>query len=173
MPSARGFTLIEVLVVLAIAATLTSLVLLRLGSWQNPEDPQRILERIAARMTHQCEQALFQSRPRGLRLTEQGYTAWQGGPDGWQPLPQRGPDQAQSIPRALDVALELGGYPVELGEGATAGDREEPGSLRPQIICQPLGELTPFRLILTQAAGPAWSLEGEAGGRLILAQDGQ
>ena len=34
--NARGFTLIEVLVVVVIAATLTALVVLRLGQWQSP-----------------------------------------------------------------------------------------------------------------------------------------
>ncbi len=175
MRSARGFTLIEVLVVLAIAATLTTLVVLRFGTWQDPDDPQRILERLAARIDHQCEQALFQSRPRGLRLTARGYDVWQGGPDGWQPLPQQGPDQAQSIPRSLEFALELGGYPVDLPDPGAGPDsaREsgESGSISPQLICQPLGELTPFRLTLTEAQGEPWTLEGDASGRLTLPQD--
>jgi prepilin-type N-terminal cleavage/methylation domain-containing protein len=181
MRPARGFTLIEVLVVLAIAATLTTRVVVRFGTWQDPDDPQRILERLAARISHQCEQALFQSRPRGLRLTARGYDAWQGGPDGWQPLPQQGPDQAQSIPRSLEFALELGGYPVDLPDPGlypsanpdpdSTRERGEPEPIRPQLICQPLGELTPFRLTLTEAQGEPWTLEGDASGRLTLPQD--
>lgn len=181
MRPARGFTLIEVLVVLAIAATLTTLVVLRLGTWQAPDDPQRILERLAARINHQCEQALFQSRPRGLRFMAHGYDAWQGGPDGWQPLSQQGPDQAQSIPRSLEFALELGGYPVELPDPDPnpnlnpdpdpIRERGESRPIRPQVICQPLGELTPFRLTLTEAQGEPLILEGDASGRLTLPQD--
>lgn len=170
MRLARGFTLIELLVVLAITATLTALVVLRFGTWQDPDDPQRILERIAARISHQCEQALFQSRPRGLRFTVQGYDAWQGGPEGWQPLPQQGPDQAQSIPRSLELALELGGYPVELPDLDASLGSGESRPVSPQLICHPLGELTPFRLTLTEAQGEPWTLEGEASGRLVLPQ---
>ena len=170
MRSARGFTLIEVLVVLAIAAALTSLVVLRLGTLQGPDDPKRFLERVAARITHQCEQSLFQSRPRGLRFSEQGYDAWAGSSDGWQPLAQQGPDQPQSIPQSLELALELGGYPVELAAVDRDADRDDFESVAPQVICHPLGELTPFRLTLSQATGERWVLEGEASGRLILPQ---
>jgi general secretion pathway protein H len=173
MRSARGFTLIEVLVVLAIAATLTTLVVLRLGSWQDPNHPQRLLERLAARVDHQCEQALFQSRPRGLRFTDQGYDAWQGGPEGWQRLPQRGPDQAQSIPQSLEVSLELGGYPVALPVLESSPDGGGPQDPRPQVVCHPLGELTPFRLTLTDQLGTPWTLEAEASGRLLPPRAGQ
>lgn len=171
MRSARGFTLIEIMVVLAIAATLTTLVILRLGSWQNPDDPERILERIAARITHQCEQALFQSRPRGLRFSQAGYDAWQGGPEGWLPLPEQGPDQAQSIPRSLTMTLELSGYRVDLTEVEGLVDGEDDDSVRPQVVCHPLGELTPFRLTLSGDDGKPRTLEGDASGRLTLLEE--
>lgn len=190
----RGFTLIEVLVVIAITATLTALVVLRLGDLQDPDDPQRVLERVAARVNHQCEQALFQARPRGLRFgmlaseggvrtdSEIGYDAWQSSAEGWQVLPQQGPDQAQVIPEGLTVELMLGGYAVDLSAVELGLDLQfaesqaansEAGffrandnpARRPQIVCEPLGELTPFRLSLSQA-GQRWTLEGQAGGHL-------
>jgi type II secretion system protein H len=168
---ASGFTLIEVLVVLAIAATLTTLVILRLGAWQDPQDPQRLLERIAARIGHQCEQALFQSRPRGLRFSPSTVDAWQGGPEGWQALADRGADAALSIPPSTAVMLELGGYPVDLAAVEPEPEGSASPAIAPQVVCQPLGELTPFRLILTSADGQDWVLEGEASGRLILPEE--
>jgi len=170
---ARGFTLIEVLVVIAIAATMTALVVLRLGSLPRPDDPEWVLDRLAARIDHQCEQALFQARPRGLRISELGYEAWQSSAEGWRALPQSGADQAQAFPEGLAVELELAGYPVDLSEVDTSLTLEvgQVQDVRPQIICHPLGELTPFRLTLSLDRD-RWALEGEASGRLIRPEPG-
>jgi len=168
MRPARGFTLIEVLVVMAIAATLTALVILRLGAWQDPDDPERLLERLAARIGHQCEQALFQSRPRGLRFSQSGVDAWQRGPEGWRALAERGADAMLSVPRSLAMGLELGGYPVELKELERSPMANDPPDPAPQVVCHPLGELTPFRLSLSAADDRELVLEGQASGRLLI-----
>jgi len=159
----RGFTLIEVLVVVAIMAAVSALVVLRLGQWSSPDDPERVLERLAARLGHQCEQALFQGRARGLRLADHGYDFWALGPEGWQALADRPANRRQSFPDALTVELELAGQPAELDlpESALADPERWP----PQITCQPLGELTPFRLALIQGR-QSWELEGYGSGRL-------
>ncbi|MEN1728258.1 MAG: prepilin-type N-terminal cleavage/methylation domain-containing protein [Pseudomonadota bacterium] len=165
-----GFTLIEVLVVLAIAATLTALVVLRLGDLRSPDDPERLLERLAARVTHQCEQALFQARPRGLRFSEFGYVAWQSSAEGWRVLPQTGPDRAQMLPESLDIELVVSGYSVDLAEVEfDVEDLYDTGvrDVRPQVICHPLGELTPFQLTLAQNRD-RWTLTAEANGRLTI-----
>lgn len=129
-----GFTLIEILVVVAIAAILATLVILRLGVLQSPDSPELQLRRLAAQIEQQCEQALFQSHPRGLRLSREGYDFWQLLGEGWAPLP----DRARSWPADLKLRLVVEGHPVNLGQEAQL----------PQLVCQPLGELTPFDLQL-------------------------
>jgi len=155
--NARGFTLIEVLVVVVIAATLTALVVLRLGQWQSPDDPVRQLERLSALISHQCEQAMFQSRPRGIRVAIDGYDFWQQRSDGWLPLAPDGSNRPRSFGEVLDVSLSMDGYRVELEDVPD----------QPQIICQPLGELTPFELTL-QSEAIRWQLVGRANGELEL-----
>ncbi len=148
---ARGFTLLEVLVVVVIAALLTGLVLLRVGQWRGPDDPSAQLERLAALIEAQCQQAVFQARPRGVRITLEGYDFWQAASQGWQPLPAEGIGR----PRAW-----LGEHPPRLlveGRASTLADASAP-----QIVCAPLGELTLFELTLAEAR-----LLGRGDGRLI------
>ncbi len=151
---ARGFTLIEVLVVVAIAAILTALVVLRLGQWQSPDDPARQLERLSALIDFQCEQAMFQSRPRGVRVASDGYDFWQQRAEGWLPLTPNGSNRPRAFGQDLDVELLLAGYPVDLDDG----------NEQPQIVCQPLGELTPFELTL-QSGRQRWRLRGLSNGQ--------
>lgn len=137
-PSVSGFTLIELLVVVTIAAILSALVVLSLGSWSSPQDPAHQLSRLGMLLEQQCEQAMFQSRARGLRLTNEGFDFWQSGPDGWQALPASDAAPARRWPAGLAVELLLEGRQQRLD-----GDIQTP-----QIHCQPLGQVTPFELAL-------------------------
>lgn len=154
---AEGFTLIEVLVVVTIAAVVASLVILRLGTWRSGAEPVDQLERLAALIDYQCEQALFQSKSRGVRLTSEGYDFWQSTGSGWAPLP----DDNVARPRAwrgpvdLDLVVEDRAVSLE----------EEPAA--PQLVCQPLGEMTDFNLKL-HLDGQTAALVGEPGGQLAL-----
>lgn len=150
----RGFTLLEVLVVVAIAAVLTGFVVLRLGDIGADHSAERQLERLAALIDAQCEQALFQSRPRGVRITEVGYDFWQDTSDGWVALPGEGLTRPRRFPESMRIDLDVSGHAVRLGD--------EPDA--PQLICEPLGALTAFTLTLEA---------GDERMRLISAGSGQ
>jgi len=152
-----GFTLIEVLVVVTIAAILAALVILRLGQWRSGAEPVDQLERLAALIDYQCEQAMFQSRPRGIRMTSEGYDFWQTTGQGWAPVP--GDEVAR--PRAWHGPVD----PDLVVEDRRVALEEDPAA--PQLVCQPLGELTAFELEL-RLDGRAASLAGEPGGGLAL-----
>ncbi|WP_376694032.1 prepilin-type N-terminal cleavage/methylation domain-containing protein [Wenzhouxiangella sp. EGI_FJ10409] len=157
MKNLRGFTLIEVLVVVTIAAIVAALVILRLGAWDSGAEPTRQLERLAALIDYQCEQALFQSKSRGVRLTTEGYDFWQATGSGWAPLP----DDQVARPRAWQGPVDLD-LVVESRRVALEEDPETP-----QLTCEPLGEMTDFNLEL-RLEGRAAVLIGEPGGSLAL-----
>lgn len=157
---AAGFTLIEVLVVVTIAAVLAALVVLRLGTWRSGAEPASQLERLAALIDFQCEQALFQSRPRGLRLTREGYDFWQSTGQGWVPLPDDEIARPREWAGVVDVELIVEDRAVPLETDPAA----------PQLVCHPLGELTAFNLSL-RAAGESAALIGEPGGQLALERE--
>ncbi len=148
----RGFTLIELLVVVVIAATLTGLAVLNLGDWRSADDPERHLQRFAALLEAQCDAALFQSRPRGIRLTTDGYDFWQAVDGGWAPVAGEDMERPRDWPSMIQPRLFIEGRRQALD------DEEAP----PQIVCQPLGEMTAFELEL----GADLRLSASAGGQL-------
>lgn len=136
--SSAGFTLIEVLVVVAIAAVVTVLVLLRLGDAAAPDRADRQLERLAVLIQAQCEQALFQSRPRGVRVLPTGYDFWQRADGGWVLLAGDGINQPRSFGDGSRVEFDVDGHPARLHAEIEA----------PQLTCEPLGGVTSFVLTL-------------------------
>lgn len=139
----------------AIAAVMSALVILRLGQWRAPEGPDVQLERFGALLETQCEQAMFQARPRGLRITSEGYDFWQATADGWVALSQDGLTRPRSWSREVAPNLQLDGHSVGLDEDTQ----------QPQIICQPLGEMTRFELALS-SDDRVWRLTGRPRGQL-------
>lgn len=153
----RGFTLLEVLVVVAIGAIVAALVVLRLGDLRSPQAPGPQLERLAGLIEAQCQQALFQSRPRGVRITAGGYDFWQAAADGWAALPDDGINRQRQWLGRPDIELVVEGHPVRVEDESDA----------PQLVCQPVGELSPFTLVM-RVAGEQFRLTGEPGGRLAM-----
>ncbi len=153
--TSSGFTLLEVLVVVAIGAVMVGLVVLRMGDWRSDADPERQLERLAALIEAQCEQAMFQSRPRGIRITGEGYDFWQSASDGWVILTGDGIDRPRSWYGEVEPTLDVAGYRSRLSD--------EPDA--PQLWCDPLGELSLFTLTL-EGGGLRADLNGHGLGRL-------
>lgn len=154
---ATGFTLIELLVVVVIAAVLTGLVTLSIGSWRSAHDPERQLQRFAALLEAQCDAALFQSRPRGIRVTSEGYDFWQAVDDAWVQIAGEGVNRPREWPLGLEPRLFIEGRRQPLTNEETP----------PQIVCQPLGELTAFALELGDTAAAA-RLTATGGGQLSV-----
>lgn len=139
----------------AIAAVMSALVILRLGQWRGPDGADVQLERFGALLETQCEQAMFQARPRGLRVTAEGYDFWQATSTGWVALSPDGLTRPRRWSDEVAPELQLDGHEVPLDETA-----EEP-----QIICQPLGEMTRFELALRHDQR-RWRLIGRPRGQL-------
>ncbi len=132
-----GFSLIEVLVVVVIAAIVTGFVVVRFASMPDPSSPRSQLERVAVLVQAQCEQAVFHSRPRGIRFTGEGIDFWQPSDGGWVRLDRRRADEPRRWQGQARFRLIVEGYRVSLDDPPDG----------PQVLCQPLGELTRFELV--------------------------
>lgn len=132
----RGFTLVELLVVVVIAGILTGAVLLVLGQSGQAQTIQRELARVNASLNMMCDQALLGGYARGLRFHEEGYDFWQYRAGAWQPLP-----------------TGLRPHPVRWSEELRPRVQVENVVLRavrnqrlPQIICTGIEPPTPFSI---------------------------
>ena len=152
---ARGFTLIEILIVLALIALLTGLATLSAGAVGSPVT--REARRLAATLQLAVDESRLQGRVLGLRFDAEGYSYLElvdaesedspGFDFVWQSFSRRGAMAPRSWPAPLEFQLRINGRlvaPVPRGRRAA-----------PQIVLLPEGEFTPFslRLIGTREAG--------------------
>lgn len=131
-----GFTLLEVLVTLALIGILTGVALLSVGGFSGADRQlEREAQRLHARIEHHRDEAVLLGQTRGLRLTSDRYRLLRhDDDDGWQPL-----DDGHVLPSGLEFHLRVDGRSVIL-------DPEADGP--PQIRLTASGEVSPFRIEL-------------------------
>lgn len=135
-PAPRGFTLVEMLVVVIIAGVLTGAVLLAMGPSGPAQANKRELDRLRVSLDVMCDQALLGGTARGLRFHVDGYDFWQYRAGAWQPLP---PD---SRPKPVRWPVQM--RPRILIEGFTLGPARN-RSL-PQVVCTGIEPPTAFAI---------------------------
>lgn len=161
----RGFTLLEIMVVLVLIGILTSFALLSAGG--GPRD--RLAEearRLAALVELHQQEALLSGEPRGIQFTRTGYAilsldeknAWRS-PATTDTLLTR-----RQLPEDLAMGLWVESRPVDL----KAVDR-------PQVLLLSSGEATEFVAVLglADARGPdapLYRVAGDALGRLTVGE---
>ena len=158
----RGFTLIEVLLVMAIIGMIAGAVALTLPSASPSErSPQDIAVTLKEQLHYAREHAMVRQQPLGLQVDNDGYRflRWYDGQ--WQQLNARGLKavrwrdtmrwQLEPLPGQLiaqgESAQTLLFQPDEDAESDTEGTDDEPRP-QPQILILPSGEITGFSLSL-------------------------
>jgi len=133
---ARGFTLVEVLVVIVIAGILTGAVLVVMGQSGPAQTSKRELARLTASLDMMCDQALLGGAPRGLRFHAAGYDFWHYSAGAWQPLPPDSRPRPGRWPEGL-------GPRVQIENHVLGRDRNR---RLPQVVCTGLEPPTPFEI---------------------------
>ncbi len=162
LPRSRGFTLVEVLVVVVIVGILINFTVISLRSHspldQLKEESQRLtnLIRIAG------EEALLRSRFIGVDVTETGYGFLWLEEETWQPVDDT-LFRSRELPQEMSISLTMAQPPGD-------DDDDEDGKKRtPEIILLNSGELTPFDLKLsTTLSDDYYRLSGTETGELTL-----
>lgn len=149
---ARGFTLIEILVVLAIIAIVTAGAVLSLSVLGRDSQLDTQRDRLVDRMNYAIDQAALETRQLGLYCTEHGYRFLEFDPRTrlWAPFPAGSALSPRRLPSGLDLRLQVDSHDVVLGTAADARRLEQTGAanFKPHIMIFSDGDLTSFRLTL-------------------------
>ena len=136
----RGFTLLEILVVVVIIGALAGAVVLAVDSG-SARQLERESDRFSALLQQACEQAELGGRDIGVLMQDDGY-GFATQVDGyWKPQP------ADVVLRQRKWIDGLLGEMTRDGRRVAFNDASS-GEVLPQMICYSSGELTPFVLSL-------------------------
>lgn len=164
----RGFTLIELMVVLVLIGVIASLAVLSFGGTRDPR-METEARRLAAVMELAMQTAILQNRELGLVLDQSGYRFSHLEEDTWLPV-QASADRtlrARELPDGMRLEWSTDGLP---GRAAPDSDKDDH---RPAVLLLSSGEQTPFRVTLgwrDRHQTEAWQLEGTLTGELRLRQ---
>lgn len=155
----RGFTLMEILVVLVIVAVVAGAVSLSIAGAGGARVLTREAERTQALLNFACERAQLSGRDIGITLARTGFRFSHFDQDVWVPYREEAL-RARSWPPQLTVALSRDAQSVAL-------DEKFPD--RPQLLCYASGELTAFRLELALPdLARRYRIDGRGDGELLL-----
>ena len=139
----RGFTLLELMVVMVIIGVIIGFAALSIGDGGQGERIKTEARRLAALMQLTGDEAVLNGTQLGLLLTPEGYRFLKFGADEWKPVEDDPLLRARKLPEDMAVQLRMEGMPVSVEK-----DPKEP---EPHLIFLSSGDRTPFELEL----GPA------------------
>jgi general secretion pathway protein H len=146
---ARGFTLIEILVVVAIIAVVSVGVLLSVNLSGRDHDLEHESDRLFALFNYAREQAELQTREYGVRFDDDGYEflTYDNHQQLWRSVSEDDALTARKLPDGLDFKLTVEARPVVLKRPADAKDKT------PQVMIFSNGDLTSFAATLERDGG--------------------
>lgn len=153
----RGFTLIEILVVLVIIAIVISLAVMTIGVSGRDSQIDEEGRRIEGLLGLLHDRALIEGRDFGMRLEPTAYQFeyYDTRKTRWIPLDQEREFRHRQLPKGLSFRLELDSVEVVLKppdpDAADSGTVPTP----PQLAIAASGDGTPFRLTLVREGSTA------------------
>jgi general secretion pathway protein H len=154
-PAARGFTLLEVLVVLVIIAVLAGLLVI--GMHDNPQQRlRREAADLATLLKMAADEAVMRWLELGLIIDENGYrfVYFDGKTQQWQELSDR-QFGTHHFDDPYEVSFALDGTHIDDKTAARIrkfSARSDDEQRRPSLLLLSSGEITPFTLTLSLAA---------------------
>ena len=155
MHAHRGFTLIEILIVLVLIATVSSLIVIQVRDRDDAAILDQEIETFIKTGRFAQEEMLFRNNPMGIYFTTAGYAWFEGylvdEEDEtnsrvirkrvlWKPLRDR-LLRPHDFPGGMNITLYLEGTPVVLED-------ELPDEIRPQVLFLPDTDALPFELLM-------------------------
>jgi general secretion pathway protein H len=164
----KGFTLVEILVVIVIMAVVISLAVLSVNSTGRDSQLDEESRRIEGLVGLLHERALLEGRDFGLRIEPTAYefVVYDTVRERWTMLNQEREFRHRELPTGISFQLQLDSQTVvikPIDRTLTSGEAPPP----PQIAIAASGEGTPFRLTLQRNATQAKaSVDGNSLGKI-------
>ena len=160
----RGFTLLEIMVVLALIGSITSFAVLSIGGGGIDERLQTEARRLAALIELNQHEAILLNQQRGLRFAPAGYVFLRYNDDNeWiaiEPGNGQGNNTFQhTLADTFEVKLVIEGRLLQL----------ETDPALPQVLLLSSGETTEFSATFTSEYARGYSVIGDSFGQLSLA----
>ena len=146
---ARGFTLVEILVVVAIIAVVTAGIVLSVSVTGRDCDLERESDRLLALFKYVREQAELQTREYGIMFQDDGYEflTYDTRRDTWRSVFEDDALRARRLPDGLGFRLSVDARPVVLNRPKDAKDKT------PQVMIFSNGDLSTFTATLEREGG--------------------
>ena len=163
----KGFTLIEILVVMLIIAAIISLAVVSASSTGRDSQLDEESRRIEGLVGLLHERALLEGRDFGLRIEPAAYefVVYDPRRDRWMMLDQEREFRHRELPKGISFQLQLDSQTVvikAIDRNLSSGQQPNP-----QVAIAASGEGTPFRLILLRDATQAKAaVDGDAMGKV-------
>jgi general secretion pathway protein H len=164
----KGFTLVEILVVVVIMAIVISLAVLSIGVTGRDAQLDEESRRIEGLLGLLHERALLEGRDFGMRIEPSAYefVVYEAARDRWLRMDQDHEFRHRELPKGVDFELQLDSQTVVL-KPVDRNIKSDQVSPNPQVAIAASGEGTPFRLTLGRTATNAKaSVEGDALGKI-------
>jgi general secretion pathway protein H len=163
----KGFTLVEILVVIVIIAVVISLTILSVSATGRDSQLDEESRRIEGLVGLLHERALLEGRDFGLRIEPAAYefVVYDPRRDRWMMLNQEQEFRHRELPKGISFQLQLDSQTVVIKPIDRNLSSGEPPN--PQVAIAASGEGTPFRLTLQREATQAKaSVDGDALGKI-------
>lgn len=154
----KGFTLLEIMVVLVIISIITGFTVLSVGRYDVGERLAEEARRLAALIELSRQEALLRGEQRGIFFTETSYAFWGLAPGGqWRPLSDTELLTQRTLPPDFKLSLEVEGRPIAFNDTEV-----------PQVLLLSSGEATEFKLVFSAEYVRGYVLAGDLTGELVL-----
>lgn len=169
MHRSRGFTLLELLVVVFIIGVIVTFAVLSISGGSQDDALRKEAQRIQALLQLASDTAIMQGQSIGFVCDGKRYGFLVRNEAGvWEPTPDDTPLRNRDLPGGIHLKIELDGF--KLPE-PVAADKPR---LKPQIFLFSTQELSPFTIHLSAEGTPLkLRIVGEPGGNILLLYPGE